>query len=94
MRRGFWFVAGVGAGMYAVTRARRVAEAFTVDGVKDRMHGVGLGARLLREEYAAGAAATETALRERLGLVPDGTPELESATSARPAAITRKKDSN
>ncbi|WP_109508858.1 DUF6167 family protein [Nocardioides speluncae] len=84
MRRGFWFLAGAGAGVYAATRARRAAEIFTVDGAKDRLHGLSLGARLIRDEYVAGAVASETMLRERLGLVPDGTPELE----------VRKKDSN
>ena len=33
MRRGLWFMAGAGAGVYAMVRARRVKEAFTVDGL-------------------------------------------------------------
>ena len=30
------FLAGAGAGAYAVVKARRVAESFTVDGLRDR----------------------------------------------------------
>lgn len=77
MSRPFWFVAGAGAGVYAVVRARRAAEAFTPDGLKDRWNGVALGARLLRDEVAQGQAEKETELRERFGLVPHGRPELE-----------------
>ena len=36
MRRGLWFVAGAGAGVYAMVRGRRAAEAFTADGLRDR----------------------------------------------------------
>jgi hypothetical protein len=72
MRRGFWFVAGAGAGVYAVVRARRVAEAFTADGLGDRWQALTLGARMLRDEVAQGQAEAETELRERFGLVPHG----------------------
>jgi hypothetical protein len=78
MRRGFWFVAGAGAGVYVMVRGRRAAEAFTVDGLKDRWSGLSLGARMLRDEVAQGQAEKETELRERYGLAPHGTPELES----------------
>jgi hypothetical protein len=77
MGRGLWFAAGAGAGIYAMVRGRRAAEAFTVDGLRDRWSGVTLGARLLREEVAQGQAEKETELRERFGLVPHGTPALE-----------------
>ncbi len=76
MRRGLWFVAGAGAGVYAMVRARRVAEAFTRDGLSDRWHALTLGARMLRDEVAQGQAEAETELRERFGLVPHGVPEL------------------
>jgi Family of unknown function (DUF6167) len=85
MRRGFWFAAGAGAGMYAVVRARRVAEAFTADGLRDRLHGVAAGARVFGQEVAAGRAEAESGLRERLGLVPHGIPEL-AAPPARSSA--------
>ena len=76
MSRGIWFVAGAGAGIYAVIRGRRAAEVFTVDGLRDRVHGLEVGARLFRDEVAQGRAEKETELRERLGLVPHGRPEL------------------
>lgn len=78
MARSFWFVAGAGAGAYAMVRARRAAEALTVEGLRDRWGGLVLGARLFREEVAAGRAEKESELRERLGLVPHGLPELGS----------------
>ena len=78
MRRGLWFVAGAGAGVYAMARARRVAEAFTSDGLADRWHALSLGARMFRDEVAQGQAEAETQLRERFGLVPHGVPELSA----------------
>lgn len=83
MRRGLWFVAGAGAGAYAMVRARRFREAFTVDGLSDRWQALTLGARMLRDEVAQGQAEAETELRERFGLVPHGTPQLVSATAGR-----------
>ncbi|CUR54710.1 conserved exported hypothetical protein [metagenome] len=77
MRRGLWFVAGAGAGVYAMVRGRRVAEAASVDGLRDRLSSLALGARLLRDEVAQGSAEKETELRARFGLVPNETPELE-----------------
>lgn len=76
MSRGLWFVAGAGAGVYAVVRGRRAAEALTVDGLSDRINGLLAGARVFREEVAQGAAEKETELRERLALPPqpDRTP--------------------
>ena len=79
MRRGLWFMAGAGAGVYAMVRARRVAEAFTADGLSDRWQALTLGARMLRDEVAQGQAEAETELRERFGLVPHGLPELSVA---------------
>jgi hypothetical protein len=84
MSRGFWFVAGAGAGVYAVVRARRAAEVFTVDGLRDRWNGLALGARLVRDEVAQGQAEKETELRERYGLAPHGAPQL---TAGRHRAI-------
>ena len=76
MNRSLWFVAGAGAGVYAMVRGRRAAEAFTADGLRDRLSGLAVGARMFRDEVAAGRVEKETELRERLGLVPHGTPEL------------------
>jgi hypothetical protein len=79
MRRGFWFMAGAGAGVYAMVRARRVAEALTPEGLSDRWHALTLGAQMFRDEVAQGQAEAETGLRERFGLVPHGLPELGAA---------------
>ncbi|HEY1133493.1 MAG TPA: DUF6167 family protein [Nocardioides sp.] len=84
MNRALWFVAGTGVGVYAVVRARRLAEAFTPDGARDRLAGVRLGARMMAEEFTSGAAERDAELRERLGLVPHGLPEL--APGATPTA--------
>jgi hypothetical protein len=65
-------MAGAGAGVYAMVRARRVAEAFTPDGLSDRWQALTLGARMWRDEVAQGQAEAETGLRQRFGLVPDG----------------------
>jgi hypothetical protein len=77
MRRGLWFVAGAGAGIYATVRGRRAAEAVTGDGLRDRLSAFQVGARMFRDEVAQGRADKESELRERLGLVPDGTAQLE-----------------
>jgi hypothetical protein len=89
MARTFWFVAGAGAGAYTLTRARRLAESLTADGLRDRLSGLAVGARMFREEVAAGQAEKETELRERLGLVPHGIPELAASdTAAHPTTDT------
>jgi Family of unknown function (DUF6167) len=67
-----WFVAGTAAGVYATAKARRAAEALTVDGVHDRLTGWFAGARVLRDEARAGMTEKETELRARLVVVPDG----------------------
>lgn len=82
MARSLWFVAGAGAGVYAMSRARRAAEALTADGLRDRLSGLGVGVRLFRDEVAAGRAEKETDLRERMGLVPHGTHELTTRQTA------------
>ena len=79
MRRGAWFVAGAGAGIYAMVRGRRLAEAFTAQGLGDRWQALTVGARLFRDEVAQGQAEAETELRERFGLVPHGLPERATA---------------
>ena len=76
MNRSLWFVAGAGAGVYAMVRGRRAAEAFTADGLRDRISGLAVGARMFRDEVAAGRVEKETELRHQLGLVPHGTTEL------------------
>lgn len=78
MRRGFWFVAGAGAGVYAVVKARRVAEAFTPEGLRDRVAGLGVGAQLFAAEVRIGMDERETELRERFGYALDGPLQLAS----------------
>lgn len=68
--RPLWFLAGAGAGVYAAFRARRAAEAFTVDGLRDRASALSLGVRLFAEEVAQGQVEKETELREQFGLRP------------------------
>jgi len=85
MSRGFWFVAGAGAGVYAMVRGRRAAEALTIDGLRDRLSGLEVGARMFRDEVAQGRVEKETELRQRYGLVPDGTPQLEGGRHRAPA---------
>lgn len=76
MSRSLWFVAGAGAGIYGVLRGRRAAEAFTAEGLHDRMTALFLGARMFRDEVAQGAAERETELRERFAVVPNERREL------------------
>ena len=70
MNRGVWFLAGTATGAYVVTKARRAAEAFTYDGLHDRLSGLFVGARLFASEVRQGAAEKEAELRERLELMP------------------------
>lgn len=81
MARSLWFAAGAGAAFYAMNRARHVREAFTADGLRDRVGGAALGVRLFRDEVAQGRHVKETELRERLGLVPDRTRRLAAPGS-------------
>jgi len=82
VRRSLWFLAGAGAGVWGVARGRRAAEAFTAEGLHDRMNALFLGARMFRDEVAQGAADRETELRERFAVVPHGRPERSSTTGA------------
>lgn len=95
MRRTFWFAAGAGVSVYAMNRVNRLREAATVEGLKDRLGALALGARMLREDVAQGQAEKETELRERLGLAPHGVPELQSRsgpTPPRAIEITNDKE--
>jgi len=69
--RGFWFVAGAATGVYAAAKARRAAEAFTPDGMRDRLAGLSLGAHLFHDEVRSEMATRENDLRSRLHLLPD-----------------------
>lgn len=78
MSRTLWFVAGAGAGVYGMVRGRRAAETLTVDGLRDRVEALTLGARLFRDEVAQGTVERETELRERFGVPPHGRAELST----------------
>ena len=71
-------MAGAGAGVYVVVKARRAAETFTPEGLRDRLAGLSVGAQLFADEVRTGMSEKETELRDRLGLTLDGPPELES----------------
>ena len=87
MIRGFWFAAGAGVGVYAVLKARRTAEAFTPEGLHDRLAGLAVGVSLFNEEVRAGMSEKETELRERLGLTLDGS--IGSRALPSPPAVPR-----
>ena len=81
MSRSFWFVAGAGAGIYVMVKARRAAESFTPEGLRDRLSGLSVGAHLFADEVRVGMTEKETELREQLGLALDGPPALEERAS-------------
>jgi hypothetical protein len=88
MSRALWFVAGAGAGIYVITRARRVAEVFTPDGLADRLAGLAVGARMFSDEVRAGMAEKENEVRQRVELALHGSPpastrQLTSSTATR-----------
>ena len=87
MSRTLWFVAGAATSAYTLAKARRAAEAFTPEGLRDRLAGLSLGVHLFGEQVRAEAAATETDLRERLGLLPDATPALTAGPAPGPAQM-------
>lgn len=66
--RGAMFAAGVGVGVYGMVKARRVQEALTPDGLRDRGRSLALGAKMLRAEVAQARTDKETELRDRMGL--------------------------
>ena len=68
MNRSLWFVAGATTGVYALTKARRAAEAFTPGGLRDRLAGLSLGVHLFSEEVRTEMVTTENDLRRRLRL--------------------------
>ena len=59
-------------------KARRAAETFTPEGMRDRLSGLSVGAHLFAEEVRTGMTEKETELRDRLGLTLDGPRELET----------------
>ncbi len=70
--RSIWFVAGAGAGVYVMLKARRAAEVLTPEGMHDRLSGLQLGWQLFSDEVRSGMDEKETELRDRLVLGLDG----------------------
>ena len=94
MSRLLWFVAGAGAGAYALTRARRAAEVLTPDGLSDRLAGLSVGARLFGEEVREGMAEKENQVRHNVGLALHGTPRTpELSVGSGPGAPKRTDNS-
>ncbi|WP_141013429.1 DUF6167 family protein [Nocardioides sambongensis] len=85
MSRGLWFGAGIAAGVYGMVRARRAAEVLTVDGLRDRVGAVFVGARMFREELDQGRVEAEHDLRERYRRATEhlGPPALNAADGTR-----------
>ncbi len=81
MRRGFWFAAGAASGVYVLAKARRTAESFTPEGLRDRFAGLSLGAHLFTDEVRTEMAARETELRQRLRM--EQNKSIEMARSSR-----------
>lgn len=88
MRRGVWFGAGMAAGAYGVVRARRFLQTFTPDGIRDRLSGLGAGARVFGEEMRTGMAERETELRDRIGLMRDDHPRELTGPATKEREIT------
>lgn len=86
MRRGFWFVAGAGAGVYVVLKARRAAEIFTPDGLRDRVESLQVGAQLFADEVRTGMTEREAELRERFAL-PDQHRALDAPLALEPTDL-------
>ena len=88
MSRGLWFVAGAGIGVYAMNRARKVADSFTVEGLRARWQGAQHAAKLFSQDVRQAQADREHELRENLGLpaLPraDGPPQLQSGSAPPP----------
>jgi hypothetical protein len=80
--RSVWFVAGAGAGVYVMVKARRAAEVFTPEGFSDRLAGLRVGWELFSDEVRTGKHEKETELRERLVLGLDGPPALPAGSGA------------
>ena len=93
MNRVLWFVAGAGAGAYALTRARRAAEVLTPEGLSDRLAGLSVGARMFGEEVREGMAEKEDQVRHNVGVALHGTPRAELSVGSGPRAPQRTDNS-
>lgn len=92
MGRPLWFVAGAGVGVYAAARARRAADSLSAGGLRDRVRGWQVGARLFAEEVHEGRTERETQLREQLGLRPTDVTHRAAELRPAPHDIDEMKD--
>lgn len=90
MNRTLWFVAGATTGVYALSKARRAAEAFTPEGVRDRLAGLSLGVHLFKEEVRSEMVTTENDLRRRLRLELSGPVSSVPALNRDQSAVTAR----
>ncbi|HEX2551872.1 MAG TPA: DUF6167 family protein [Nocardioidaceae bacterium] len=90
MSRALWFVAGAGAGVYAMAKARRAAEAVPPEGLADRLAGLSVGVRIFGEEVRAGMAEKENDLRERVGLALHERTRTRETPELAPGSATRE----
>ena len=91
MSRALWFAAGAGASAYAMVKARRAAEAFTPDGLADRLAGLAVGLHLFGDEVRAGMNEKEKDVRERLSIAfPVNERETPALAAGRDVDTTRK----
>jgi hypothetical protein len=88
MSRVFWFALGAGSSVYAMVKTHRAAERFTPSGLGDQLGALGHGARLFRDEVAAGMNERESQLRERLALLDPGHPEQNAIPPGRERGST------
>lgn len=68
MSRMLWFAAGAASGVYTLAKARRAVQNFTPDGVGARLAAWNVGAKMFKDEVAAGMAEREHELRAQLNL--------------------------
>ena len=90
--RTVWFAAGAAAGVYGMVKVRRIAEALTPDGMRDRVGAAFVGARLFRDEVAQGAADAETRLREHYRAPDAGRHALPGSTTTAALAAPKNPD--
>ena len=87
MNRALWFAAGAASSVYLVAKARRTAAALSPDGIGARVAALGVGARMIRSEVAAGMAEREAELRSQLRLGPAFPRLLSPGAAPSPAAM-------
>lgn len=68
MRRLFWVALGAAAGVYAVRKVTKAAQAYTPAGVADGLASFGDGLRELADAVREGMAERESELRLALGI--------------------------